>query len=399
MFGGCFTRVTLGELKEIKIKHRTTEMQCEGTFEEFYDLLNETFEQHKRQPQDLKKELRKVIKRGKEMLQELQRQARQKTEEEERRKNCQERSDIVENKGEESDTPSLDKNLEKELEACKRDLEAKEREIESLMRRVAHYSDMRTKQDQRHVEDTLSLNRQSRVEQDFKAFTSDERIDTSIMIQKGYKETTDINAKRLTSMMFEVVYEYVLSTKVSMTDALKGISKFAVDKGPYIRYLYSKQNVQQRTNEPPHINVPLSLSGSEYPRNVLDGLLLAIKESAPEIKTDIFLEDVKHEILRAAQELPRERSCKLNPSWELLHHVHDYLRACIKLTWRMVTQVPPLRLEYLTFTYKKECHKIVKSQDDALDGGYQEQRVYYLWPGLVDGGGRTIMKGEVALEK
>ena len=76
MFGGCFTRVTLGELKEIKIKHRTTEMQCEGTFEEFYDLLNETFEQHKRQPQDLKKELRKVIKRGKEMLQELQRQAR-----------------------------------------------------------------------------------------------------------------------------------------------------------------------------------------------------------------------------------------------------------------------------------------------------------------------------------
>ena len=34
---------------------------------------------------------------------------RQKTEEQERRKDCQERSDIVENKGEESDTPSLDK--------------------------------------------------------------------------------------------------------------------------------------------------------------------------------------------------------------------------------------------------------------------------------------------------
>ena len=70
--------------------------------------------------------------------------------------------------------------------------------------RVAHYSDMRTKQDQRHVEDTLSLNRQSKVEQDFKAFTSDERIDTCIMIQKGYGEKTDINAKRLTAIMFEV---------------------------------------------------------------------------------------------------------------------------------------------------------------------------------------------------
>lgn len=63
---------------------------------------------------------------------------------------------------------------------------------------------MRMKQDQRHVEDTLSLNRQSRVEQDFKAFTSHERIDTCIMIQKRYREKTDINAKRLTSVVFEV---------------------------------------------------------------------------------------------------------------------------------------------------------------------------------------------------
>lgn len=63
---------------------------------------------------------------------------------------------------------------------------------------------MRTKQDQRHVEDTLSLNRQSRVEQDFKAFTSDERIDTCIMIQEEYKAKTNTNAKRLSCMMFEV---------------------------------------------------------------------------------------------------------------------------------------------------------------------------------------------------
>jgi len=63
---------------------------------------------------------------------------------------------------------------------------------------------MRTKQDQRHVEDTLSLNRPSRVEQDFKAFISDERMDTCMMIQKAYGEETDINAKRFTSMIIEV---------------------------------------------------------------------------------------------------------------------------------------------------------------------------------------------------
>ena len=69
---------------------------------------------------------------------------------------------------------------------------------------MAHYSDMRTKQDQRDVEDTLSLNRQSRVELDFKAFTSEERIDVCIMIQKEFREKTNVNAKRLTCLIFEV---------------------------------------------------------------------------------------------------------------------------------------------------------------------------------------------------
>lgn len=51
-------------------------MQCEQTFKEFFDLLTATYEQHKRKPQDLEKALRKVIKRGKEVLQKLQGQDR-----------------------------------------------------------------------------------------------------------------------------------------------------------------------------------------------------------------------------------------------------------------------------------------------------------------------------------
>jgi len=67
----------------------------------------------------------------------------------------------------------------------------------------------------------------------------------------------------------------------------------------------------------------------------------------------------------------------------------------------MVTQVPPLRLEYHTFTYKRECHNTVESQDERGYGKYELEghKVYYLWPGLVDGGGRIIIKGDVALDK
>ena len=65
-------------------------MQYEGTFKEFFDLLTETYERHKRKPQDLEKALRKVINTGKEMLQ-------------------QQRSDIAENKNEKCKTPAFDK--------------------------------------------------------------------------------------------------------------------------------------------------------------------------------------------------------------------------------------------------------------------------------------------------
>ena len=69
---------------------------------------------------------------------------------------------------------------------------------------MPRYREVKTKQDQLVIEDTLSLNRQSIVEQDYRSFASDERIDACIIIQKVYNERTDINAKRMTCMMFEV---------------------------------------------------------------------------------------------------------------------------------------------------------------------------------------------------
>ena len=46
-----------------------------------------------------------------------------------------------------------------------------------------------------------------------------------------------------------------------------------------------------QTREEPvvKITIPLRSSGSEYSRDVLDGLLLSVKESAPKVNTDIFM--------------------------------------------------------------------------------------------------------------
>ena len=39
---------------------------------------------------------------------------------------------------------------------------------------------------------------------------------------------------------------------------------------------------------PLHVNVPLGRRGSDYPRDVLDGLNLSIKEAAGELDADYF---------------------------------------------------------------------------------------------------------------
>ena len=89
-------------------------------------------------------------------------------------------------------------------------------------------------------------------------------------------------------------------------------------------------------------------------------------------------------------------------------HLHnplfqDYIKASIRLTWRMVTQTPPLRLEYqslyLQWFHEKmgyhmslEVRTLVKGTPDQ----HQEEEIAcYLWPGLFDVEGRCIRKGEV----
>ena len=82
--------------------------------------------------------------------------------------------------------------------------------------------------------------------------------------------------------------------------------------------------------------------------------------------------------------------------WErLLRDLADYVKKLIKLTWRMVTQVPPLRLEYSAATFNNQYHKMAEPDREGKEGKDREKPVCYLWPGLVDGGGRVISVGEV----
>ena len=99
-----------------------------------------------------------------------------------------------------------------------------------------------------------------------------------------------------------------------------------------------------------------------------------------------------------------DKSCSFTPDWNLIKSFDKYINACIRLTWRMVTQVPPMKLEFHSSRFSKDIHKEMEyhgsverrsrnSQPAHQDQG--EEIACYLWPGLQDGGGRLIRAGAV----
>ena len=84
---------------------------------------------------------------------------------------------------------------------------------------------------------------------------------------------------------------------------------------------------------------------------------------------------------------------------EVLTQLSDYIKACIRLTWKMVTQLPPLQLEYKSLKFDKAVHKLARFQCNTSDQRFGETATEdiacYLWPALIEGGGRIIFPGEV----
>ena len=86
----------------------------------------------------------------------------------------------------------------------------------------------------------------------------------------------------------------------------------------------------------------------------------------------------------------------------------SYISYCTQFSWRIVTQVPPLRIDYESSTYSPSCHTesqaFVSSHERATPkrvAGFQERKeiIYYFWPTLYDWENRVIGKGDVVLKK
>ena len=101
--------------------------------------------------------------------------------------------------------------------------------------------------------------------------------------------------------------------------------------------------------------------------------------------------------------LANEKSCKFSFSHRMLFQLKDYIQACIRITWRMIIQVPPMQLEYKSTTLKNFHKKVGYHNDPEMclrppsngQASVVDEIACYLWPALLDGGGRIIQAEEV----
>lgn len=100
-----------------------------------------------------------------------------------------------------------------------------------------------------------------------------------------------------------------------------------------------------------------------------------------------------------------DRYLQLSPDRHIFRDstVVSYIKECTRLAWRMLTQIPPMQIEYKSL-YLQNIHTKIgyHSSPDMLtketgpSGEDQTEKIAcYLRPGLLDGGGRVIRAAEV----
>ena len=97
------------------------------------------------------------------------------------------------------------------------------------------------------------------------------------------------------------------------------------------------------------------------------------------------------------------------PSYDksLKNELKRYIEYCTRFAWRIVTQVPPLKIDYKSTTYNPASHNESQAFSSSASqhpperwASMQERPKivkYYVWPTLHDFDGRVIEKGDVVL--
>jgi len=136
-------------------------------------------------------------------------------------------------------------------------------------------------------------------------------------------------------------------------------------------------------------------------QGALDELMVQVKERAVEHKLDKLVQTVRHNLeSKWKEELRPKRAYAKEPILppfddKLINgSLAKYIDYCCRFAWRIVTQVPPMKIAYQDHQFEHSYH--IESASSAKTKTPTKIKCF-LWPILLDFENRVITKGEVEL--
>lgn len=291
------------------------------------------------------------------------------------------------------------------------ELQVLREQLRDMTARLALSFEKRLKQDQRRVQNIVESNTPSDIEKDFQEFFDGERLDAyddiEFVLSPSGENDVKIYYPRLACLIFEIAYEQVKEARDASCDLFQNITGQLIKEAPrmcqemcHARKSGASAQLQETFNLLP------GRKNKGTSTDVLDGMMLSLKENSHLSDLKCFEEDVKESVREQWKKLASktERSFLPTPSEDVLTRLGDYIKACIRLTWRIVTQVPPMQLEYKAVQFDNNLHKLARFQQrvEYFRGAVQlsgKVIACYLWPALLEAGGRIIFPAEVMCER
>ncbi|CAH3046942.1 unnamed protein product [Porites lobata] len=297
------------------------------------------------------------------------------------------------------------KTDEEYISRAKQVLEEKDNELRRLRERNATMAERKFNMDQSRTENTLSANRQSDLEMEYKDdFRDGARVDAIDKIEakltknqkRGQNATSDqLKAYRLACLIFEISYQCSSKARESFIDFYSSMLKTLVAEAPTVGSSESKYRKLSDVKRSKHSSVS---------QDSLNEVMVLVKEDALKHSLAALTKDVKKDLKKRW----KENDKKLLPNYEksLKNDLKGYIEYCTRFAWRIVTQVPPLKVDYQSSTfnpsYQNESQAISFSAKQSTSESWVEsqgrkQIKCFVWPTLLDSENRVIEKGDVVL--
>lgn len=143
------------------------------------------------------------------------------------------------------------------------------------------------------------------------------------------------------------------------------------------------------------------------PDDSVNEIMVLVKEKAVTHDLHPLFRTVKKQVKEKWRQSSRKG--EIIPAFEksMKNDLKSYVWYCTQFSWRIVTQVPPLKIDYKTWSFNPSDHNesqaftsFAQSQTPRRWADPQEQTSIkcYVWPTLYDWDQRVIEKGDVVLK-